>query len=47
MERLHVARFESPIGEMRVAGSERGLAYLELPQASGRGLSGWLRRFTS
>jgi O-6-methylguanine DNA methyltransferase len=45
MERLHVARFESPIGEMRVAGSERGLAYLELPQASGRGLSGWVRRF--
>jgi len=45
MEKLHVARFESPIGEMRVAGSERGLAYLELPQASGRGLSGWLRRF--
>lgn len=45
MEKLHVARFESPIGEMRVAGSELGLAYLELPQASGRGLSGWLRRF--
>jgi O6-methylguanine-DNA--protein-cysteine methyltransferase len=45
MERLHVARFESPIGEMRVARSELGLAYLELPQASGRGLSGWIRRF--
>lgn len=45
MERVQVARFESPIGEMRVAGSERGLAYLELPRASGRGLSGWLRRF--
>ena len=40
-----MARFESPIGEMRVAASREGLAYLELPQASGRGLAGWARRF--
>lgn len=47
METLHVARFESPIGEIRVARSEQGLAYLELPRASGRGFAGWLRRFAA
>ncbi len=43
MEILHTARFESPIGTLFVASSERGLAYLELPHSSGRGFPGWLR----
>jgi O-6-methylguanine DNA methyltransferase len=41
---VHTARFDSPIGALRVASTEAGLAYLELPAASGRGLRGWLRR---
>ena len=43
MEFLHTARFESPIGALFAATSERGLAYLELPHASGRGFAGWRR----
>lgn len=43
-ETVHVARFDSPLGALRVAGTARGLAYLELPHASGGGLSGWLER---
>lgn len=43
MEILHTTRFETPIGTMLAASSERGLAYLELPHASGRGFSGWQR----
>jgi O-6-methylguanine DNA methyltransferase len=43
LEILHTARFESPIGTLLVASSERGLAYLELPHASGRGFAGWQR----
>jgi epoxyqueuosine reductase len=41
---VHIAQFDSPIGSLRLASSEAGLAYLELPHASGRGLGGWLRR---
>lgn len=44
MEIVHTARFDSPIGEMLVASTERGLAYLELPHASGCGFRGWVRR---
>lgn len=44
MEILHTAEFESPIGLLRVASSRKGLAYLELPHAHGRGLMGWKRR---
>lgn len=43
MEILHTARFESPIGPLFAATSERGLAYLELPHASGRLFAGWKR----
>jgi O-6-methylguanine DNA methyltransferase len=42
VEILHTARFETPIGPLLAASSERGLAYLELPHASGRGFAGWL-----
>ena len=44
METLHVAPIESPIGALRLLSTSRGLAYVELPHASGRGLEGWLRR---
>jgi O-6-methylguanine DNA methyltransferase len=43
VEILHTARFESPIGTLFAAMSERGLAYLELPHASGRLFPGWQR----
>ncbi len=43
-EIVHVTRFDSPIGSCAVASTERGLGYVELPRASGRGLAGWLRR---
>jgi O-6-methylguanine DNA methyltransferase len=41
MEVLCASRFESPIGSLRVVTSQKGLAYVELPHASGRGLAGW------
>jgi O-6-methylguanine DNA methyltransferase len=44
MEIVHTTRLDSPIGPCRVASTERGLAFLELPRASGRGFGGWLRR---
>jgi O-6-methylguanine DNA methyltransferase len=44
MERVHTAQIESPIGPLRLLSTVRGLAYVELPHASGRGLEGWLRR---
>lgn len=45
MEKLHVAEFETRHGLMRCASSERGLAYVHLPRAGGRGLDGWQRRY--
>jgi O-6-methylguanine DNA methyltransferase len=45
MEIVHSARFDTPLGEMLAASTKRGLAYLQLPRASGRGFAGWLRRF--
>jgi O-6-methylguanine DNA methyltransferase len=46
MEIVHSARFDTPFGEMLAVSTARGLAYLQLPRSSGRGLTGWLRRFT-
>lgn len=43
VEALHVARIDSPIGVIRLASTDAGLAYVELPQHSGRGLEGWRR----
>ena len=37
MEIVHSARFDTPFGEMLAASTERGLAYIQLPRASGRG----------
>jgi methylated-DNA-[protein]-cysteine S-methyltransferase len=44
MEIVHTAEFESPIGSLLCASTERGLAYVRLPRAGGRGFAGWLRR---
>ena len=45
MGTVHTAEVETPIGLCRLATTERGLAYLELPRESGCGLWGWLRRW--
>ena len=45
MEIVHTARFDTLFGEMLAASTERGLAYIQLPRASGLGLNGWLCRF--
>lgn len=44
METVHSAQFESPIGALRIASTEVGVAYLGLPRAGGRGFAGWLAR---
>jgi O-6-methylguanine DNA methyltransferase len=44
VEILHTATFETQVGTMLAASSPLGLAYLELPHASGRGFGGFLRR---
>ena len=44
-ERLHVARVDTPIGSLRLASTDVGLAFLELPHSNGSGLAGWLRRW--
>jgi methylated-DNA-[protein]-cysteine S-methyltransferase len=44
MEIVHTAQLDSPIGPLRLASTRVGLAYVELPHASGCGLEGWLRR---
>lgn len=43
METLSVRRFDTPIGPLRIICSEKGLAFLELPHQSGRGLAGWMQ----
>ena len=43
MEIVHTAEVETTIGLCCLATTERGLAYLQLPRESGRGLRGWLR----
>ena len=44
-EIVHTARVESPIGELRLASTAAGLAFLELPHSNGSGFTGWLRRW--
>ena len=41
---VQTTRFDSPIGELTLASTEKGLAYLGLPRANGRGFAGWQRR---
>jgi methylated-DNA-[protein]-cysteine S-methyltransferase len=45
MEVLHTAEIDSPIGRLRLVSSPRGLAFVELPRASGPGFAGWRERF--
>jgi O-6-methylguanine DNA methyltransferase len=40
-EVLNSSRFDSPIGLLRIVSSHKGLVYIELPQANGRGFEGW------
>jgi epoxyqueuosine reductase len=42
METVHITRVDTPIGAVGVASTEKGLAYVELPRASGCGMRGWL-----
>lgn len=44
MEIVHTTLVDSPIGSLRLASTSAGLAYLELPNACGRGMRGWLHR---
>jgi len=44
MEIVHTADLETSFGVIQVASTERGLAYVRLPRASGRGFAGWLMR---
>jgi O-6-methylguanine DNA methyltransferase len=44
METVFTASFDSPIGTLRIASTENGLAYLGLPRGGGRGFAGWLAR---
>ena len=43
MEILHFADVETALGWLRTVSSSRGLVYIELPNASGRGLAGWMK----
>ena len=43
MEIFHYADIDAAIGRLRVVSSSRGLVYVELPNASGRGLAGWMK----
>ena len=43
MEIVHTAQVDSPIGTLRLASTSAGLAFVELPCHSGRGMQGWLR----
>lgn len=44
MEIVHTAEFDTKIGSMLCASTGRGLAYVRLPRAGGRGFADWLRR---
>ena len=43
-EVLSATRFDSPIGSLRIVSSQKGLAYVDLPHANGRGFEGWRNR---
>lgn len=42
---VHTTRFDTPYGAMLAASTDRGLLYLGLPHADGRGFHGFLERF--
>lgn len=41
---IYDTKIDTPIGRIRVASSERGLVYIGLPKASGRGFAGFCAR---
>lgn len=43
MEIVRTATFESPVGSLRLGSTDKGLCFVELPGAGGRGFHGWLR----
>jgi len=43
METIRTCEFESPVGRLRLGSSDKGLCWVELPGAAGRGFAGWLR----
>ena len=43
-ETIHWTEFDTAVGTMRIASSERGVVYLELPLENGRGFFGWMKR---
>ena len=43
-ERFAVTELDSPVGRLRLAASERGLARLGLPRGGDHGVSGWVRQ---
>lgn len=44
-EIIQTADFETTLGMLRIASSERGLVYLGFPLNNGRGFVGWRQRF--
>jgi O-6-methylguanine DNA methyltransferase len=44
-EIIQIADIETTLGMIRVASSDRGLAYLGFPVTNGRGFTGWRQRF--
>jgi O-6-methylguanine DNA methyltransferase len=44
MQTVEITRIDTPIGQLRVGSTDKGLAYIELPHASGCGLRGWLHQ---
>jgi len=44
-EIIQTADFESAFGMIKVATSDRGLAYVGLPLVNGRGFTSWLQRY--
>lgn len=45
MEKVFTTRFETEFGVFNLAATVKGLAYVGLPKASGRGLQGWLAHY--
>jgi O-6-methylguanine DNA methyltransferase len=44
-ELVLAARVDTAIGELRLASTAAGLAFLELPHSNGKGFAGWLQRW--
>jgi O-6-methylguanine DNA methyltransferase len=44
VQQVYTVQIESPIGPLRLASTDEGLLYVELPHASGRGMAGFLRQ---